>query len=135
MFGKDYPDMRNWPPAPDKIEVAGDGLGNKVVDGGKRYDLSPGAINKVEGSPRQFYPLFFENNVYAPKRVDCSAGDRPRVIISDTTAILMAEAFIDMANAKRLFVDNLEASEAMTRAFGEIELLQKVIENRDGVVA
>lgn len=105
----------------------------EVVPGGKALDLRPGAINHIQSVDEcaklsceiaAAFPIDFN-----PKPLDCSAGDRPRVMISDTTALLMAEAFIDMANAKLLFVDNLEASEAITRAFGEIELLQKVIEN------
>lgn len=111
----------------------------EVVTGGKIVRHHPPdavqskSVEQVEQIVREIASVYACDNSQKP--LDCSAGDRPQVILSDTTAILMAEAFIDMANARVLYVDNLEASEAMTRAFGEIELLQKLIENRDGVVA
>lgn len=68
-----------------------------------------------------------------PRPLDCSGGDRPRVILSDTTAILMAEAFYEKANAGGVKAQTLEGSENITRAFAELDLLQKALE-ADGVV-
>lgn len=62
------------------------------------------------------------------RALDCSRGDRPGVIISDTTAILLAEAFCDMANERRLYVATREGAENFWRAFEELELMRKVIE-------
>lgn len=95
-------------------------------------DFRPGAVNKISEVPMPAIDLRACESRDRP--IDCSAGDRPRVIISDTTAILLAEAFCDMANARRLYVTGIEGAENFTRAFGELELLDKALKDRkDGV--
>lgn len=62
-----------------------------------------------------------------PRPIDCSRGDQRGVVISEDTARLLAQAFVDLANERRITAMDISGAEGICRAFQEIELMRKAL--------
>lgn len=63
----------------------------------------------------------------APRTVDCSTGERERVILDADVALMLGQAFIDLANERRIVAMDVTGAEEINRAFQAIEKMGKAL--------